>query len=530
MRSWTSAGGRVSRVPRSAHAASSLSIGSSSRKWSALSSTAATRRSGGLSTAGSMTSPLTASTCARSPGRRRSRSPSTPTVRGSARARGRSLRRTNWRPRRDASSSPATRSRTTLPAAAPAWRSTSTRSSPANGIRRAPTRTSSTTRPRCVRSGSASARSPSSTGSDRTSRSPSPSSPSSDRVRLGQGKGPREGAPRPVPAASRPDVTHPGGAQPRRAMRTRAAWSGRPLPRSLPPARPRSPDEGDLPGILAVGRSIIPPPGVHAHLIRDAADTRLDLANVIAPRVGRAGVKALVLGDELREFRPEELEERLPRPGPEEQHVRLGDLRTRLARPDEERAQIGLAVRQTRQNRHDEEARGYPAGGEPPHRLEAEIGPGRPGLEAPRERSVQRRDREVHPALRACRDLLEQYQIPTHERRFRGDGQAHAGHLHGPLEHAPGDLELRLRGLIGIRRGPERHKQPAASGALELRDERARVGQLDVDASLKGFGFVMSEELVGVAGKAVPAGHLAASVRIGVQPNGRGRAFNLFTR
>src|SRR5207245_11445887 len=47
------------------------------------------------------------------------------------------------------------------------------------------------------------------------------------------------------------------------------------------------------------------------------------------------------------------------------------------------------------------------------------------------------------------------------------------------------------------------------------RDERARVGQLDVDASLEGFGFVMSEELVGVAGEAVPAGHLAPSVGIG---------------
>src|SRR2546425_2325297 len=421
----------------------------------------------------------------------------------------------SWRPRRDASSSPATRSRTTLPAAAPAWRSTSTRSSPASGIRRAPTRTSSTTRPRCARSGSASARSPSSTDSDRTSRSPSPSSHSFERVGLGQGQSPREGGASPVPAASHPGVTRPGGAQPRRAMRTRAAWSGRLLPRSLPLARPDSPDEGELARARSVDGTVIAATRGEPDFSGKPPDTRLDLADVIASRVGRAVVKALVLGDELREFRPEELEERLARPGPEEQHVRLGDLRTGLTRPDEERAQIGLAVRQTRKNRHDEEASEYPAGGERPHRLEAQIGPGRPGLEAPRERAVQRRDREVHPDLRACRDLLEQRQIATHERRFRRDGQAHAGYLHGPLEHPPGDLELRLRGLIGICRGPERHKQPAASGALELRDERARVGQLDVDASLEGFGFVMSEELVGVAGEAVPAGHLAPSVGIG---------------
>src|SRR2546428_14096525 len=89
-------------------------------------------------------------------------------------------------------------------------------------------------------------------------------------------------------------------------------------------------------------------------------DTRIDLADVIASRVGRAGVKALVLGDELREFRPEEFEERLARPGPEEQHVRLGDLRTRLTRPDEERAQIVLPVWEMRPNRHGEEASGYP--------------------------------------------------------------------------------------------------------------------------------------------------------------------------
>jgi dihydropteroate synthase len=41
---------------------------------------------------------------------------------------------------------------------------------------------------------------------------------------------PREGAARPVPAASHADVTRPGGAQPPRAMRAGAAWSGRPLP------------------------------------------------------------------------------------------------------------------------------------------------------------------------------------------------------------------------------------------------------------------------------------------------------------
>src|SRR2546422_562060 len=381
----------------------------------------------------------------------------------------------SWRPRRDAASSPATRSRTTLPAAAPAWRSTSTRSSPASGIRRAPTRTSSTTRPRCARSGSASARSPSSTDSDRTSRSPSLSSHSFDRVRLA--------------SAAR-------------------SWH-------RAPARPRSPDEGELARARSVDGTVIAATRGEPDFSGKPPDTRLDLADVIASRVGRAVVKALVLGDELREFRPEELEERLARPGPEEQHVRLGDLRTGLTRPDEERAQIGLAVRQTRKNRHDEEASEYPAGGERPHRLEAQIGPGRPGLEAPTERAVQRRDAEVHPDLRACRDLLEQRQIATHERRFRRDGQAHAGYLHGPLEHPPGDLELRLRGLIGICRGPERHKQPAASGALELRDERARVGQLDVDASLEGFGFVMSEELVGVAGEAVPAGHLAPAGGIG---------------
>src|SRR5439155_9092289 len=259
-----------------------------------------------------------------SPGRSRSTAPSTPTGQRSARARGRSLRRTNWRPRRDASSSPATRSRTTLPAAAPAWRSTSARSSPASGIRRAPTRTSSTTRPRCARSGSASARSSSSTASGRTSRSPSPSPsfPSSD-----------------------------------------------------------SPEEGELAGARGVSGAVVTATRSEPDLRGQPPHTGLDLADVIAPRVRRAGVEALVFWDERREFRPEELEECLTRPGPEEQHVRLGVLRASLARRYQECPQIRLAVRQTGEHGHHEEPGGDSPGGQQRQRLKAEVGARRPRLE-----------------------------------------------------------------------------------------------------------------------------------------------------
>src|SRR2546427_5314575 len=160
----------------------------------------------------------------------------------------------------------------------------------------------------------------------------------------------------------------------------------RPRAWGLPPlAEPDSPEERELAGVLTIDRAIFAAPGVHAHLIREATEARLDRRDVIAPGVGRVGVETLILGDELREFGSEELEERLARAAPEEQHVRLCDLRAGFARPNQERTQIRLAVSQAREYRHDEQSRGDPPGGQRRHRLESEIGPGRPGLEPPRQ-------------------------------------------------------------------------------------------------------------------------------------------------
>src|SRR5207245_9135054 len=47
------------------------------------------------------------------------------------------------------------------------------------------------------------------------------------------------GVGRPVPAASPADLARPGGAQPRRAMRARAAWSTHPPPSRAPAWRAR---------------------------------------------------------------------------------------------------------------------------------------------------------------------------------------------------------------------------------------------------------------------------------------------------
>src|SRR2546428_9739738 len=160
-----------------------------------------------------------------------------------------------------------------------------------------------------------------------------------------------------------------------------AAGTGlaRPTPAPAPLAQPDSPKERELAGGLAIGGAIFSTAVLHTDCVRDAAEARVHLGDVVIPGVGRVGVETLILGDELREIGSEELEERLARAAPEEQHVRLRDLRAGFARPNQERTQIRLAVRQARGYRHDEQARGDPPGGQRRHRLESEIRPGRSG-------------------------------------------------------------------------------------------------------------------------------------------------------
>src|SRR5439155_13078392 len=125
-----------------------------------------------------------------------------------------------------------------------------------------------------------------------------------------------------------------------------------------------SPDERELTlaGARGVGRAVFAATRGEPDFSGQPPDERLDPGDVIASGVRRIGVETLILGDELREFGLEELEERLACPATEEQHVRLRDLRAGFARPNQERTQIRLAVRQVREYRHDEQARGDPPG------------------------------------------------------------------------------------------------------------------------------------------------------------------------
>src|SRR5262249_30753088 len=65
-----------------------------------------------------------------------------------------------------------------------------------------------------------------------------------------------------------------------------------------------------------------------------------------------------------------------------------------------------------------------------------------------------------------------------------------------------------------IRRGTDRHALAASLGTPELGDEAVAIGALHVDPSLERRAIVEPEEPVRVAREAIPAGHLAAAIRI----------------
>src|SRR2546425_10326968 len=86
-----------------------------------------------------------------------------------------------------------------------------------------------------------------------------------------------------------------------------------PTPALVPLAQPDSPEERELAGGLAIDGAIFSTAVLHTDCVRDASEARVHLGDVVIPGVGRVGVETLILGDELREFGSEELEERLAR-------------------------------------------------------------------------------------------------------------------------------------------------------------------------------------------------------------------------
>src|SRR5437899_8002830 len=92
-----------------------------------------------------------------------------------------------------------------------------------------------------------------------------------------------------------------------------------PPPRGPALTGPDSPEEGELAGTRGVGRAVFAATRCEPDLSGQPPDERLDPGDVFAPGVGGVGVETLILGDELREFGSEELEERLACPATEEQ-------------------------------------------------------------------------------------------------------------------------------------------------------------------------------------------------------------------
>ena len=151
-------------------------------------------------------------------------------------------------------------------------------------------------------------------------------------------------------------------------------------------------------------------------------------------------------------------------------------------------------------------------------------GPGRPGLELPEERGVERDQRDVHPQVRGARDAGQELAIAQDAGGLGGEADAEPGDARHHLEHAAGHREARFRRLVGIGRGADGDLLPGVAGADQAAQQSGVAGLLDVDALLELLGVAVAEVLVRGTGIAVPAAQLAPAERVHGEAEGHALA------
>src|SRR5262249_27790013 len=195
------------------------------------------------------------------------------------------------------------------------------------------------------------------------------------------------------------------------------------------------------------------------------------------------------------------------------------------ARRLEERAEAVLRVGEERQDRNCEEARRDARGPEPGHRVEPEIRPRGPRLDAPGQPGIPRCERHVDHQVTVGRDGREQVQIAYDHRRLRGDGDPNARDADDGFENLPCDLESAFRRLVGIRGCAEGHFLPAVARPLQPGAELARLGPLNVDPALELSRLGVTQVAMRRPCVAVPAPELAPAERIDRPSEGHPRIF-----